>query len=354
MITLFQLGVTRTWLDCASSILRRAIALVLAILLTCMGSVGFSTSSRGQGPSPTADNPSGRLVSLGEQLFQSPLFSADASVSCRTCHIPSLGFSGDRPLGIGVGGYTSGRRAPSLLGLKDAKHLMWDGRASDLRAQVAIPLESPEMATVWPIALSRLRTDPIITAFVQKAGLIGIDRDSALAALAAYVASLDAGNTRFDRYYFKQEMDALTPQEAWGLRLFIRKGHCANCHLVDSRGAPFTDHAFHRTGIGRAGGTYKDRGRGAVTGDPADEGAFKTPGLRAVGRRPYLMHDGSMTTLRQAVEHYNLGFTEGSTTPEERLAPLHLTNDEIDAIVAFLETLTPESAAMAASPMAVR
>jgi cytochrome c peroxidase len=176
----------------------------------------------------------------------------------------------------------------------------------------------------------------------------------ALTALAAYVASLDAGKSRFDRYYFDQDTQALTTQEAWGLRLFIRKGRCANCHLVDSRGAPFTDNAFHRTGIGRLEGSYKDRGRAAITGDPADEGAFKTPGLRGVALRPCLMHDGSVSSLREAVEHYNERINEGSPNLDERLAPLHLTSDEVDAIVAFLGTSIPENAAGALNSAAVR
>ena len=334
----------------------RGVIPVLSIWLALVAGLAFLSPSPAQTvPSaPTARAADDDLVRLGEQLFQSPLFSADESVSCRTCHIPSLGFSGDRPLAIGVAGHVSARRAPSLLGLKDAKSLMWDGRAADLRNQIAIPLESPEMATVWPTALSRLRTDPTVSELAGRAGLASIDRGSALAALAAYVASLDAGNSRFDRYYFNQDTQALTTQEAWGLRLFIRKGRCANCHLVDSRGAPFTDNAFHRTGIGRVEGLYKDRGRAAITGDPVDEGAFKTPGLRGVALRPYLMHDGSVSSLRQAVEHYNERITEGSPMLDERLATLHLTGDEVDAIVAFLGTLTPENAAVAPNSAAVR
>ena len=305
-------------------------------------------------PPMTVDSTNINLVLLGEELFRSPLFSRDASVSCSTCHVPSLGFSGGRPLAVGVAGYTSPRRAPSLLGLKDTKHLMWDGRAPDLRTQAAMPLESPEMATEWPTALARLRSEATITELAARAGLAVIDRDSSLTALAAYVASLDAGTSRFDRYYYSRETDALTMQEAWGLRLFVRKARCASCHLLDGRSAPFTDNAFHATGIGRIAGAYTDRGRAAISGNPADEGAFRTPGLRGVALRPYLMHDGSIRSLRQAVEYYNRGISEGPAKAQHRLGALHLTSDEIDAIVAFLGSLTPENPVGASGSATVR
>jgi len=317
----------------------RAVSALAAIALSLIVSSGT--------PAQVAPNATGsadgNLVLLGEQLFRSPLFSRDASVSCSTCHIPALGFSGDRPLAIGVAGNVSSRRAPSLFDLRDTKDLMWDGRAPNLRSQAALPLESPEMATRWPLALSRLNADATITELSQRAGLTTLDREACLAALAAYVASLTAGISRFDRYYYHRETNALTTQEAWGLRLFMRKARCASCHLVDSRRAPFTDSAFHATGIGSEAGAFADRGRAAISGDPADEGAFKTPSLRGVALRPYLMHDGSINTLRQAVEYYNRGISNRPSKVDDRLNPLHLTNEEIDAVVAFLVSLTPEN-----------
>src|SRR5205807_9339245 len=95
------------------------------------------------------DDAGGGLVTLGEYLFRSPLLSADGTVSCRTCHVPSLGFSGDRSLAVGVAGHVDGRRAPALLGLRNVTPLRWDGRAPNLATQVAMPLESPEMAVDW-------------------------------------------------------------------------------------------------------------------------------------------------------------------------------------------------------------
>jgi cytochrome c peroxidase len=288
-------------------------------------------------PTPAA------LVLIGERLFKSPLLSADGTVSCSTCHIASLGFSGDRPLPVGVGGYIGRRRAPALLGLRDAKALMWDGRAASLPAQVVMPLEGKEMAISWPAALSRLDAGPGVLRLFEDTHVARLDRETVIDALAAYVASLDAGSSRFDRFFYGGDRNALTSQEAWGLRLFVRKAGCATCHLLNGEAAPFTDGSIHVTGFGRTS-TPRDRGRADVTGDPADVGAFKTPGLRAVALRPYLMHDGSMASLRQVVERYNRPDRVAFPNLDERLTPLFLAREEVDAIVAFLGALTPEDA----------
>lgn len=289
----------------------------------------------------TAGHSSPALVSLGEQLFRSLLLSRDGSTSCQTCHIPALGFSGDRPLATGVAGFVSSRHAPSLLGLGDATFLMWDGRAADLRNQATFPLESPEMAIDWPVTLQRLNSDETTRKFVAGFGAADIDRDLVLDALAAYVASLVPGESRFDRYNLRRDQRALTSQELVGFRLFTHKARCSGCHLVNGQHAPFTDGNFHATGVGCRAGSCSDAGRAAITGNQSDTAAFKTPGLRGVALRRYLMHDGSISSLRAAVERYNRGIKTPAL--DGRLGPLYLTADEVDAIVAFLGALTPEN-----------
>jgi cytochrome c peroxidase len=317
---------------------------LFGLSVLALGGVVFAAQNGRPSFEPTApsDTSGKSLVALGEQLFRSTLLSRDGTVACQTCHVPALGFSGGRPLAVGVAGYISSRRAPSLLGLKHAKSLMWDGRAPDLHHQAAIPLESPEMAVDWPAALSRLAADPSIAQAQAVAGFVSLDRETCLDALAAYVASLDAGESRFDRYYFGHDAQALSQQEILGLRLFTHKAHCSGCHLVNGLNAPFTDDAFHTTGVGCESGACRDHGRASISGGSADEGAFKTPSLRGVGLRPYLMHDGSILSLRAAVERYNRGIKSEPGMRDGRLGPLYLTADEVAAIVAFLNSLTPD------------
>jgi cytochrome c peroxidase len=199
------------------------------------------------------------------------------------------------------------------------------------------------MAIDWSATFSRLAADSSIRQAQQAVGLDSLDRDICLDALAAYVASLAAGESRFDRYFYEHDSQALSQQEILGLRLFTHKARCSGCHLVSGLSASFTDDAFHATGVGCESGACRDHGRAAVNGDPADDGAFKTPSLRGAGLRPYLMHDGSILSLRAAVERYNRGIKSAPGVRDGRLGPLYLTADEVSAIVAFLHSLTPDS-----------
>lgn len=281
------------------------------------------------------------LTRLGQQLFASPSLSRDGTVSCQSCHVPRLGFSGDRPYPVGAGGYVGRRRAPPLLGLANAKAFMWDGRAKTLRDQVVLPLEGTEMDVDWAAALSQLGADSSIADTLKRVPAHELTRELVISALAAYVSAIPTAPSRFDRYVAEHGAGALSEQEAWGLRLFVRKGRCSSCHLLNGRDASLSDGAFHAIGAGTGEGR-DDRGRGLVTGAPADDGAFKTPSLRGVGLRPFLMHDGSLTSLRDAVEHYNRGGRPGPFPLDQRVRPLFLSPEEVDAIVAFLGTLTPE------------
>lgn len=131
------------------------------------------------------------------------------------------------------------------------------------------------------------------------------------------------------------DRSALTPDQLAGLRLFRGKAGCASCHL----GPNLTDERFHNTGTGWRDGAFTDAGRFAVTGRDEDRGAFKTPTLRDVARHPPYMHDGSLATLDDVIEHYDkAGRTNPSLDPEIRR--LHLTYEEKRALAAFLGTLT--------------
>lgn len=274
------------------------------------------------------------LVRLGHELFRSTLLSVDGSTACSSCHIPSLDFSGDRAKPIGAHSVILNRRAPSLAAVTPDGPMRWDGAISGLDAQISLPLQSPEMAIDWDKSLAVLRKSNL--AGVDADLRESVDRGIVLSALRAYVLSLSLRRSRFDSFFFKHDDSALTEEEKLGFRLFTRKAHCSSCHLLEGNSSPFTDGAFHSTSVGDS---RLDIGRAAVTGDPRDVGAFKTPSLRGVALRPLLMHDGSITDLRAAVSRYNTLMSPGA---DPRLRPLYLSQSDIDAIVAFLQTLTPD------------
>jgi len=216
---------------------------------------------------------------------------------------------------------------------------MADGRAASLPAQHLLPLESPEMAIDWQQSLARLASNPEARELGARAGFGALAKPEVVAAIAAYVGSLVSGGSRFDRFYYGHDEAALTDQEQRGLRIFVRKGRCSTCHLLDGNAAPLTDGSFHSVGVGFAHGRYTDHGRIAVTGRPSDDGVFKTPSLRNVSRRPFLMHDGSMGSLQQVVAYYNRGGTPTAVNQDPRIRPLFLSDEEVGDLVAFLVAL---------------
>jgi len=131
----------------------------------------------------------------------------------------------------------------------------------------------------------------------------------------------------------------MTTQAQKGVDLFFFKGRCGLCHA----GFNFSDGLFHNLGIGwnQETKSFPDEGRLAVSHVPRDRGAFKTPGLRDVAKHAPYMHDGSIATLRDVVEFYNRGGTRNPWL-SQRLGPLGLTTEDIDALVAFLEALNGE------------
>ena len=125
-----------------------------------------------------------------------------------------------------------------------------------------------------------------------------------------------------------------------GSEIFFFSAGCATCHA----GFNFSDGRFYNLGIGwdEATKSFRDEGRAAVPGVAGRRGAFKTPGLRDVAKRPPYMHDGSLPTLRDVVEFYNRGGVKNPFLSAGRIRPLRLSDADIDAVVSFLGALNGE------------
>lgn len=273
-------------------------------------------------PVPAGNPLTAEGVSLGRELFFDPRLSRDRSLSCASCHRPEWRFTDDRPLAVGVFGRTGGRRTPSLLNRAYGRAFFWDGRETTLEEQVVQPIVNPkEMDLPLEEAVARLRPR------VQTVEELSY-------ALASYIRTVLAGDSPYDRY-LAGDASTLNARERQGLTVFRGKGNCVACHL----GPNLTDEQFHNTGIGWRDGGFIDLGRFAVTNDQRDRGAFKTPTLRNVARFGPYMHDGSLATLADVVEHYDKG---GLANPylDPDIEPLHLSAEEKDALIAFLGSLT--------------
>ena len=298
---------------------------------------------------------------LGRLLYFDPRVSLDATVSCATCHNPAKGWTDGMNVSIGISGQKGSRSAPSVLNTVYGKTMFWDGRAPSLEGQAQGPVQNPiEMGKQsYKEIIDRLRTIPAYTEAFQKVFGTNVTLDGMAKAIATFerVAAL-SGNSKYDRYNAGDDA-ALTVSEKRGMVLFgltlnttdeskidavRQKAKCTLCHV----GFNFTDEQFHNIGIGWNEQTKKfaDLGRWAI--DPigaksdAALGAFKTPSVRDVEHNAPYMHDGSLATLEQVVDHYDKG---GIANPalDTDMKKLELTAQEKSDVVAFMKALSGET-----------
>jgi cytochrome c peroxidase len=332
------------------------------------------------------DNPqTAEKIALGDKLFHDKRFSSTGEVACANCHEAAKAFT-DSPLvtSEGINKLTGTRNAPTVVNAAYMKTQFWDGRSPSLEDQALHPFLNPvEMALPdhGPI-LEIARTDPeYVKAFEGVFGKSGegITMDEVTKAIAAFERTQVTGNSPFDRYFYGGEEGALTDAQRRGFELYVNKGRCVSCHVIEQTQAVFTDNLFHNIGVGINGiqddvpqlanefiaadlsgdevdhAVLSDKrtselGRFAVTTDFDGLGAFKTSTLRNVAVTAPYMHDGSLATLRDVMVHYNNGGVTNEGDPVNDflsggIRPLDLTEDEIDDLVAFMDALTsPEFA----------
>ncbi len=329
-------------------------------------------------PFPDDNPPSELKIKVGRKLFYDRRLSHNNTISCAMCHIPEQGFTvNETATAVGAQGKTLRRNAPTLLNVAFAAPLFHDGRETTLETQVISPLLAHDEMAIPSIGflVEKIRRLDDYEKLFQLAFDRGVSIEGIGAAIASYERTLVSANSPFDRWHYGNEPDALTPEQKEGFYLFVDKGKCLNCHVINEDFALFTDNGFHDTGVGwkrsmekaapgrtvrveLAPGVFtsisreaiesvglpeqEDRGRYEVTLDPSDRWRFKTPTLRNIALTAPYMHDGSLSTLRDVVIFYDRGgFPHENLDPV--IQPLHLTDDEIDALVAFLRSLTGDN-----------
>lgn len=327
-------------------------------------------------PTPIpADNPMTEAgISLGRKLFYDRRLSINDTFSCASCHIPEQGFtSNELATAVGVEGRTVRRNSLSIYNVAHASRLFYDGREENLEQQVWNPfLARNEMANPSiGYVLQKLRS------FEDYDGLFeaaydgrGPGMETVGMALASYERTLLSADSPFDRWYFKKEQSAISDQAQQGFDLFKGKAGCVACHSIGQDSALFSNYQLHNTGLGylnsygnalpsqkvqiAPGLTIDvdnslieaisetppaDLGLYEVTEDPDDRWKYRTPSLRNVAITAPYMHTGQFQTLTEVVEFYNAG---GVPHPEldPLMRPLGLSSEEIEALVAFMATLT--------------
>jgi cytochrome c peroxidase len=296
-------------------------------------------------PIPPDNPPTEETIALGRRLYYDPGLSADGTVSCATCHAPDLSFRDGKAVSNGVAGQLGSRRAPTVVNAAYNTLQFWDGRAPSLEKQAEGPLTNPvEMGNTLEGVVNYVHSDPKYRALFAKAwSTEEITIDLVTRSIASFERTVVIGNSPFDRFYYRGDKKALSPAAQRGLKIFLnqKKGNCSVCHVIGKRYALFTDNKFHNIGVGAdTWGNFEDFGRYVQTKSASDMGAFKTPTLRNIAKTAPYMHDGSLATLKDVVDHYVGGGTSNPHLDKEIHALAFLTFNERADLKAFLESLT--------------
>jgi cytochrome c peroxidase len=262
-------------------------------------------------PDPPAIDP--QKVALGKQLFNDPRLSRGNSHSCSSCHDVQTNGAGKSSRDVGLDGEVLEFNTPTVFNAALSFRFGWRGKRQTLQSDAAAALASPQiMGITLSDAAAKLHADPgIRRAFVAAYGE-GPDADNILDAIVSYERTLVTPDSRFDRW-LKGDATVLSEQELKGYHLFKSLG-CVSCH----QGANIGGNLFEQ--------------RGVFTASPAQPpDIFRVPSLRNVAATPPYFHNGSAPTLNEAVRR--MARSQLNTA---------LPDEDISAIVAYLQTLTGE------------
>jgi cytochrome c peroxidase len=310
-------------------------------------------------------------VALGRKLYFETRLSKDGSVACATCHDVTRGFSDRRNTSEGVADQIGRRNAPTPLNAAFYSSQFWDGRVSTLEDQAKLPIINPiEMGMPnGEAAAAAIASDPEYQAAFKAAYDSAPSYENIGRAIASFERTLIFISAPFDRFA-RGEVNAISAEARAGFALFNGKARCNSCHQMSGSNPLGTDNRFHNIGVSARHQDFEDLarkgltavtksdsvesidrlsletdlselGRFTVTRNRSDIGAFKTSAVRNVGINGPYMHDGSLATLWDVIDHYNKG-GEPNAYLDGGIEPLALTEPEIDQLVAFLFSLTDE------------
>ena len=273
-----------------------------------------------------------KRVALGKKLFHDTRLSKDNSISCASCHSLDKGGTDNLARSVGINGAVSSINAPTVLNSGFNFSQFWDGRAATLEEQVKEPIHNPtEMGSNWQEIINKLSHDRKFIKTFRESYKDGLTKENLQDAIASYERALTTPNSPFDKF-LRGDGSEIKDEAIEGYYLFTDYG-CDTCH----QGVNIGGNMYQRLGImgdyfkDRGNVTKEDYGRFNVTGRETDKFKYKVPSLRNVALTAPYFHDGSVTTLHDAVSvmiRYQLG-----VIPNKK---------DLDFMVAFLESLTGE------------
>lgn len=310
-------------------------------------------------------------VALGRKLYFETRLSADGTVSCATCHDVTRGFTDQRPTSEGIDGQLGRRNAPTTLNVALLETLFLDGRSPSLDHQARLPIVNPiEMGLPdGEAAVKAIQGDAEYQAAFQKAYGRPVNYEDIGRAIGAFERTLVFLDSPFRRF-LNGDSSAISAEAKRGWKLFNEKARCVTCHPMNTANPLGTNNRFHNIGVSARHQDFEalavkalkaleedpseekldelalntdmsELGRFMVTRNRSDIGAFRTSILLNIGITPPYMHDGTVETLWDVIDHYNKG-GEPNLFLDGGIEPLALEDEEIDQLVAFLFTLTDE------------
>jgi cytochrome c peroxidase len=310
-------------------------------------------------------------VKLGHKLYFDTRLSADGTVACATCHDVTRGFTDQLAVSEGIKGQTGRRNAPTTLNVALLQTVFLDGRSPTLEHQARMPIVNPiEMGMPnGAAAVDAIDNDVEYQAAFAKAYGRQVNYEDIGRAIAAFERTLIFVDSPFRRFLSGDDA-AISAEAKQGWVLFNEKGRCVTCHPINASNPLGTDNRFHNVGVSARHQDFEglakqavsalrqdsseekldelalstdmsELGRFMVTKNRSDIGAFRTSLILNVGITPPYMHDGSIETLWDVMDHYNKG-GEPNLFLDGGIEPLALTEAEIDQLVEFLFALTDE------------
>jgi cytochrome c peroxidase len=310
---------------------------------------------------------------LGRYLFYDKRMSVNGAQSCASCHRQALAFTDGCATARGATGQDHPRSAMSLVNAAYAGALTWSNpNLRSLEEQARIPMLSEHPVELGlrgrvNAFLGQLRADPVYRALFRKAfpeAQYPFSLANVAKALAVFERTIISVRSPYDRYHFGGDRGAIPDSAQRGEAIFFGDAvaGCFRCHggfnfsdatVYEGRGNPPIE--FHNTALYNMSGTFPypwpNLGIYGQTRKRADVGKFKTPSLRNVALTAPYMHDGSVATVEEVLDHYAAGGRtiasgpyagRGHDNPNRaaRMTGIALTQQNRKDLLAFLRSLT--------------
>ncbi len=325
-------------------------------------------------PFVPVDNPMSEVkFQLGRHLFYDKRLSGNGTMACASCHLQHLAFTDGRDKSIGSTGEKTDRGAMSLVNVAYFPTLTWANPSLTLlERQAMVPLFTDNLPVEMGIdqsnqneVLRRITQDTLYQRMFKDAfpEVTLLDFSHIIKAIATFERGMISANAKFDKV--RRGEDSFTPIETTGKTLFYGKAQCAQCHSglnfsdqFYAKELPYINWPFHNTGLYNIDGkgAYPSDNQGLVAVIPGDRnmGKFRTQALRNIALTAPYMHDGSIATLEEVLDHYarhGRAVSKGDNQGDGKLSPLkdpildkvEITEEDKPALIAFLKTLTDES-----------